>query len=86
VLRGIWKRQRKARNIERRENWRKYDFGCDYGTLEQGRGEKAEKMGKKRNWRNAAQRVPRVGTFYHSVSCTAASHVRGDGFESRKRM
>ena len=41
-------------------------------------------MGKKRNWRNAAQHVPRVGTFYHNVSYTTASHVRGDEFENRE--
>lgn len=42
-------------------------------------------MGKKRNSRNAAQHVPRVGTFYRNVSCTIASHVRGDEFESKGR-
>ena len=41
-------------------------------------------MGKKRNWHNAAQRVPRVGTFYRNVSYTTASHVRGDEFENRE--
>jgi len=41
-------------------------------------------MGKKQNWHSAAQRVPRVGTFYHNVSYTTASHVRGDEFESRE--
>ena len=41
-------------------------------------------MGMKRNWRNAAQRVPGVGTFYHNVSYTTASHVRDDEFESKE--
>ena len=77
--------RRKAWIVERRGNWRKHDFGCDCGTSKQGRGERAGRMGKKRNSRNAAQRVPRVGTFYRNVSCTTALHVRGDEFESRKR-
>ena len=72
-------------NVERRGNWRKYDFGCDYGTSWQGRGGRAGRTGKKQNWHNAAQRVLIIGTFYHNVSYTAASHVRGDEFESRKR-
>ena len=41
-------------------------------------------MGRKRNWRNAARYVPTVGMFYRNVSYTAASHVRGDGFENRE--
>jgi len=74
-------------NIGRRANWRRYDFGFggDYGTSWQGRGEKEEKMGMKRNSCNAARRVPTVGTCYHNVSCTAASHVRDDEFESKER-
>lgn len=41
-------------------------------------------MGRKQNSRDAARRAPRVGTFYLNVSCTAASHVQGDGSGSRE--
>ena len=41
-------------------------------------------MGRKQSWHNAAQRVPRVGTFYHNVSYTTASHVRDAEPESRE--
>ena len=72
------------RNGGRKANWKKCGFELDSETLKRGRGETGGKMGRKQNLRDAVRSAPRVGTFYRNVSCTAASHVRGDESENEE--